>query len=1380
MLISKIVNPIFDFVRVIFNIVPNLSIKPLWAVFMIMLILLLSFLFQSVNPLQSGEYHARNFDVLNGLPVNAVNGMLQDDNGYLWFSTMDGLVRYDGYDFRVFNSGNTPGMISNRIGGIIKTGPDELWLIHAEGLITQKSGLTFRTFSASQGDFPGMALRIIQAKNGEVWISTTQGIAVFNHLTNTFESPQNPLLLSRNWAMDSTFGGGIITLNENGLVLWENGEATLLLPGNELPIPPKEILQIKAYKPNEFWVMGSEGFFRFDMTERDINYMYKVEGASFIVWNLHPETDSSYIINTSAGFYSVRPDEHQIDKLTPDFKSTWQRFNLVFTGINGETIRLGANQVYIDGQLVLETSEIQSGLVDREGSVWVSTRRYGIYQIRKSDVTNITDDQIPGFENIYSVLQTSDGSIWAGSIVNGIFRINGNDITHWNTQNSGQLLNITRYLFEDTDGTMYSSIWGRGLWQYDKEEWKEVTEFTSLFDNEVTVEAMYRDRNGRLLIGTNLEMVHKENGTFTKMDASGFTAFRGVRVIRERDDGTLIFGTNGKGLIIQHQDETHHYTTANSELTSNFIRDVYIQSADTLWLATENLGLNRVVIHSDHSISVRSITDRDGLMINSLHRIIKTPDRYLWISSNGGLMRVSLDDLNKYSDGSISNLPIVTFNESNGMVNREANGGVQNAGILTHDLQLWFPNQKGITIVDPMRFYEGNIQPVPKPILEEIILSDHSIHLENRTEIQIPRGERNLRILFSAPNFSSSDRIQFRYKLEGVHPDWENASRSREAVLTNIPPGKHAFELMVYRIGSTDVKEASVLVNIPYHFYETRWFFGLMALLGLTIFGGGMKLRVRVIERREQLLQQRVDEQTDALKEAAEEKSRFFSGITHELKTPLALIAGPLEDILNKPDALPSATVRQLQMMNRNNYRLQNLVDQILDVTKLNSDAIKMTIQPVNFTEISRQIIGQFQSRLQQENIHLEFTSDPISDLIYLDINAWERIVINLLSNAIRFSPSGSTLRISIQNYSDSVSFSVKDEGIGIDEADAAKVFDYLYQAKGAEASGGTGIGLYLVKGLIEHMGGNIKLISQKGKGATFTVVLQKGFGHFNESDVVIHETLSVQKNEDRIQKTGVSTSEATHHQKKKSNRDAQKILLVEDNADFREYMESILCDEYDVLTAAEGGQALKIMDKNVIDLVISDVMMPGMGGLEFVANLRKKEVYVHLPVIFLSAKNHDLDVETGLSTGADIYLTKPIQSNLLLTQVAAVLRREKILKSGKIYEANSTENEFVKQIREIVYRQLANPSLNITVLADALFMSRTKLYKEWNKTGEISLNEFIKQTRMNEAKVLLTDKKFSVQETAKAVGYHDPNYFSTSFKKEFGVNPSFVHERGD
>ena len=1335
------------------------------------LLILFVFLFQQNAPFfQHEEYQVQNFTVENGLPVNAVNRILQDGDGYLWFSTLDGLVRFDGYDFRVFNSSNTKGMISNRIAGMIKIGHSELWMIHNEGLITQKDGSTFITFSEATGDFDGTAMRIIQTKSNEVWISTTRGIFRFNRDAGVFVSHADPLLRSSTWAIESTFNNGIIAINEHGLVQWENGFATLLLSNGDFPIPPKDVIQIIQHQPGEIWVMGGQGLFRYDLNRRAISRKFQMADDTFWVWNLHPEPDGTVIINTSAGFYSLNLTAEKMMKIGPDFQSNGERINLVFRGLQGELIRLTNTEVFIDGQKVLITNEIQSGMIDNEGLLWISTVRNGVFQIRISDIANITSDQVQGFDNIYPVIEDSDGAVWAGSFVNGIYRIAGKAITNWNAVNSNLPTNRTRFLFEDTDGIFYAGIWGEGLWLFRNNDWVAVDAFNLLFTEEVTVEAMHRDSNDRLLIGTNQGLVVRQNEGYSLSDDFAHQAFRGVRVIREHSEGSLYFGTNGNGITILRDNRMLHFTTGNSELTSNLIRDIFVQSSDTLWLATENLGLNRVVLNADQSISVSSVTEQNGLIQNSLHRIIETPDGYVWISSNGGIMRISLKELNQYVDGKINDLSIVSFNERNGMVNREANGGVQNAGLFTNDQKLWFPNQKGMTIIDPLRISEGNFLPIPRLVIEEVLFSDTSLFIEKQTEIQIPRGERNLRITFSAPNFSSSDRIRFRYKLEGVNPDWESGTRTREAVITNIPPGTYEFQLMVNRTGSTDYNKASIMITIPHYFYETIWFFGLMGLLGMGIIFGGIKYRTGVLEERERNLQKRVDEQTEELKEAAEQKSRFFTGITHELKTPLSLISGPLEDLLEKPEGLSASAIPKLQMMNRNNHRLQNLVDQILDVTKLNADAIKLTLRPVNLPELTRQIMGQFHSKLEQEEIELVFESDPISEFIYVDTNAWERIVINLLSNAIRFSPSGSIINVKIINYDYEISLIVKDEGVGIDPKEAEKVFEYLYQIDGDKASGGTGIGLYLVKGLVKHMGGTIRLKSKKGDGAEFIVFLKKGFNHFRESDIIIHEITPLQelKTVDRIERSSLPI-----RQNPKAG--VQKILVVEDNLDFQGYLHSILSEDYDVTVASDGLGALKVLKQNNVDLVISDVMMPGMNGLEFVSKLREKEAFKHLPVIFLSAKNHDLDVETGLSTGADIYLTKPIQSKLLLSQVAAVLRRERILKSGKINEANTTENEFVQQIREIVYRQLANPALNITVLASALFMSRTKLYKEWNKTGEISLNEFIKKTRLDEAKILLQEKGFSVQEVAIAVGYPEPNYFSTSFKKEFGVNPSEV-----
>lgn len=1314
----------------------------------------------------------KNFTVEDGLSVNSVNRILQDDDGYLWFSTLDGLIRYDGYDFYVFNSGNTKGMVSNRIAGMIKTRENEIWMILAEGMIMRKAGSTFTTFAEAFGDFKGNALRIIEANNGEIWIATTQGIAVFNRETQSFESPDEQLLQENTWTLGSPDSGGIFVINENGLVLWKNNRASLLLENELSPFPFKDILQVIEFSPGEIWLLGGDGIFRFSISGSTIDNVHYQQEEQFAAWNLHSDPDGTYILNSSTGFYSLNPQTEELIKLQPEFKTSIERINLVFRGAAGEEIRLGDKQVIIDGKRVLQSDGIQSGFIDSEGSLWISTIRNGVFQIRRSDFLNITSSQIQGFENIYPVIESSDGSKWAGSFSNGIYRIKEESTENWNMDNSNLTANICRFLFEDADSKLYAGMWRDGLWEYSHNNWEEVEPFSDLVGDDITVEAMHRDRAGRLLIGNSERMVVRENEAYRFFDDTDTLAFHSVRVIREDKDSTLFFGTNGNGFTRLKDGSFQHFLNTNSGLTSNFIRDIFIQSEDTLWVGTENLGLNRVVFKRDDTISVKSVTEQDGLIKNSINRIIETPDHHLWISTNGGIMRISLDELNHYADGEINSLSLLGFNERNGMINREANGGVQTAGLLTQDQKLWFPNQKGITIIDPLKIAQENSLPNPKPVIEQIALADTTLFIENQTNVEVDADDRNLRIKFSAPNFSTPDRIHFRYKLQGVNTDWENGDLSREAVFTNIPPGIHTFQVMAYRLErSTDAAHASILINVPYYFYETPWFYALTGLFGFLLIFGGVKYRTRILRQREQKLQARVDQQTIALKEAADQKSRFFSGITHELKTPLSLILGPLDDFAENPKPDNWSTVQnRISMMQRNGVQLKNLVDQILDVTKLNSDAIKLTLRPVHFTELTRKIIGQFYSKLEQEGIKLVFESGSVDETIYVDTDAWERIVINLISNAIRFSPKDSTIQVKISSGENQVFFSLKDEGIGIDKKDADKIFEYLYQAEGANAAGGTGIGLYLVKGLVERMKGTIQVNSKKGEGAEFCVLLRKGFDHFEKSDTIIHEPFVLTEPEIKTHKT-----ERNETSRQFKNNRAQKILVVEDNADFREYLQSTLSQHYEVNVAADGSEALTKLKKLDPDLVISDVMMPGMNGLEFVSNLRKEDTYKHLPVIFLSAKSTEIDMERGLSTGADIYLTKPIQNKLLLSQVAAVLRREKILQSGKLSEIEKSESELEKNIREIVYRQLGNPSLNINMLSETLFMSRTTLYKKWGEISDISLNDFIKKVRLKEAKILLNEKNFNVQEAAAAVGYADANYFSTSFKKEFGVSPSEV-----
>lgn len=1340
-------------------------------------LVLLFFLQQFPLPLGQ-EYVVQNYTVEDGLPVNSVNRMVQDNNGYLYFATTDGLAQYDGYEFVIYNSGNTRGLASNRISELIYLPEvDELWLLHADGALTRKTGSTFHSYSTSNDLLQSPVVQLHRRSNGEFWILTENSIARYDRNNGQFTFLIHELLQDSNQAMTWINDQNIIISNASGLLQYDSqtGRVIQLLKPNRFPILPQSITLIKKIDGN-LWITGNGGAFRYSLAENKIDVRFSLDETTSHVWDVYQMPDQFVLINSTEGFFRFDPNTLSVTSYGPGFVASTERANLVYEGEHGEEILIGNQQVRINGQTILTTNDIISGFLDQSGSLWISTLYDGVFQIRKSMLSNVTSEQVSQFENIYPVIQSNDGDIWAGSFHNGIFRFLDDNYQNWNAENSSLPAQNSRFLFQDIDGTIYASITQNGLWRFVNNSWQQTDGFLEVTGPGVTVESMHRFGD-KLLMGTTVGMIQYLNGEFsffTDFESDLDEPFRRVRVIRKNNNGTLFTGSYGHGLTILENGMSRNYRSETSGLQSNFIRDIFVQSDDTLWVATEDLGLNRIVLNSDAvPTEFTRIMKQDGLIHNSLHRMIPDPGGRLWMSSNGGIMAISLRDLNDYADGDLENLPVIGFNENDGMINQEANGGVQTAGVLTDDQQqIIFPNQRGLTVIHLSRLDEMQSQQNITPVIENIAFADSTIYADQHSEIELPKSERNIRIEFTAPNMISPERAIFRYRLDDVNNDWEVSNDLRQANFTNLPPGWHTFHLEAYLPNEQhEIKTTAIDIFIPYYFYETNWFYSLMILLGLFCMYGGIRYRTRLLNKREKHLQSRVNQQTQELEEAAEQKSRFFSGITHELKTPLSLISSPLDDLLEGGIELSEDQAKErLILMKRNSDRLQNLVDQILGVSKLNADKLSLTFKPVDIAELTSQLLGQFQSSLDQKEITLSFESDKIDEKIYLDTDAWERIIINLINNAIRFSPKKSSIQVKLSNNGDSVNLSVKDEGIGIDENEAEKVFDYLYQAEGAYSAEGTGIGLYLVKGLVNRMGGEIGLASKKGEGATFMVTLKKGYSHLRDSDSIIHFPLSrplVQKKE--------QDNEHLFLNQNGSSLKKEHLLLVEDNDDFRSYLQSVLSQEYKVTIAREGTEALELLQDKNVDLVISDVMMPKMNGLEFVNTLRKQEKYQKLPVIFLSAKDLDTDKEIGLSSGADVYLTKPIKSKLLLSQIEAVLRRESILKNNQLHEENGNEDELVKNVREIVFRQLANPALSVDLLAEALFVSRSKLYADWKKVCDTSLNAFIKKTRLGEAKKLIKEQDFSVQEAATAVGFPDPNYFSTSFKKEFGVNPSDV-----
>lgn len=1313
------------------------------------------------------EYRIRHYDISAGLPVNSVNGMVQDDEGYLYITTYDGLVRYDGYTFKIYNSGGIEGMETNRIGGLLKGVDNSIWLFNEDGSITQKKGEHFRTYHSPQ--IPGHSSWMIESSDGRIWVSGSEGLAYFDENSSQFTRLSDSLLLAAYNVVGAGLHGEIYAVNQYGLISWKNGEVSHLLNTSDYPMLFTETRQIRQFKEDVVWLMGSRLLIRLDVAKNETQFIDLEPFSNAAFWNMHQKSDGEYILTASTGFYVLREDALALQQLSVPVNSNLSRNHIVFEGQNGEEVFIGDDEVIIDGNTVLEVPSIKFGFIDREGSLWVGSETDGLYQIRKSSFINLTQAHIEGLSNVYSVIQDRNGAIWSCSLNSGITQISGTIHKNWNEPGG---TGNCKFLFEDTDGTLYAGFEDNSIRIFDGENWFLAEPFRSLETEFIKApEAMHRSGQ-KLYIGHLKSLLVFENGSIRLFDETQPRALAGVQVMVENSKGVIFAGTSGNGLSRIEHNTYRRYSKNEGYLNSDIIRDIYLQSDDTLWIATENIGLNRLILDENGAVlSSVSITRADGLRHNSLHRIIDDGLGNLWLSSNGGIMRIPQKALNNFADGKIPNFPGIHFDEKDGMINREANGGVQSAGVLTAQGQLWFPNQHGITIINPRHFQTQQMEKPLLPIIENIETGNGFWPVIADSVYRIPKNQRDLRVNFTAPNFVYQERVHFSYMLEGVNATWQSATQARQAVFTALPPGLHRLKV---RAGYTNSEpaEAVITLSVPYKLYETPWFLGLMLMGAAAFIWAAFKYRIRHLQARENKLQQRVDEQTRELQKATEQKTRFFTGITHELKTPLALIMGPLDDMAEEPEKITLEQLKtRLPLMHRNSLRLKQMVDQILDVSKLNADAMQLTLRPVHLSELSRRIAGQFQSWLAQKALTLHIEANPVHSEVYVDPDAWERILINLLSNAIKFSPEGKRILLEINDLGDDMQVSLQDEGLGIPANKQQKVFEYLYQVGGDNAAGGTGVGLFLVKGLVEKMGGTISLQSEPGKGSKFIITLKKGYAHFDTTHTIRHEILEASENKLQLKKR----ANPIHDSTRSGKTTLEQILVVEDNADFRDYLSSILQTKYSVLTAANGKEGLALLATEIPDLIISDVMMPGMDGLEFVHTLRKEDRFRHLPVIFLTAKNHETDIETGLSTGADIYLTKPTRTRMLLSQIEAVLRRERVLRGQEFYPAEKEESEFVRKVRELIYRQLANPLLGVDMLADALYISRATLYASWKREMDITLNTYIKKLRLAEAKILLTEKRFNVQEAARAVGYMDANYFSTSFKKEFGISPSDI-----
>ncbi len=1313
-------------------------------------------------------------------------------------ATYDGLVRFDGTRFSIFDSGNTPALPSNRILHLFVTGDGSLW-IHTENghLVLYRDG-TFTRYSPDD-HFDGAP--IVSGYNdaaGTLWVGTSTGAYRFNE--NRFERFAPAVLHDHPVVFYEAHDGAFwIGTEASGAFRFEAERLTT----RTLPAE-RSAQHVSAFWEEDattLWFRTDQGVGAY--SEGQVRPRVVPAGAWIDSLEVRLKTPVQRFQQASGDRFLYVPDQSGLY----GFLTQNQSLNYeVVRGPEGHEWFLFEDTLYRDGTAVfVADGQLSASTFDFEGNLWLASA-VGLYQLNQAPFSNVGAAE--GATNIYGVLESRDGAIWAASLDVGIIRYQDGKVTSFHDPED-RLLALS--LHEDPDGRIWVGYWG-GICSIDPgaDAGCRDVEVPGL-SGDVPVRGILRYEED-LWIGTGqgLYRLTHDHGTWQHYTTADGLSHNHVRVFLRDRHGALWIGTFDGG-VTRYQDGTFTTLTEAGGLSSNIIRALYQDANGTLWVGTENRGLNRVVLDVETGLpqQITPIRRSDGLFDDGIHQILEDAQRRFWMSTNRGIFRVPRADLDAFAEERRARVFATAYNERNGMADREANGGVHNAGIRARDGRLWFPTQAGLAVVDPATVSDRT---VPPPVVIE------SAHYADTTVVRpatlrLPVGVRRLEAAYTALAFRNPQAVEFRYRLAGLEAAWVMAGQARTATYTNIPPGDYRFEVVASSaLGIWNTESASFVVHVSPYFYETRWFALVGGLLVLFVVAGAYRWRVRQLQRRKEMLERIVKERThelehqkgqlaqqaEQLHELDRAKSRFFANISHEFRTPLTLSMGPLQDLQRTllPNQWPEAQA-QLEQALLNNRRLLRLVNQLLDVARLEGNSLRLSVCPIPLQPYLHTLCQAFVGLAERRKLTFRhrFATEPI--LLYADPDQLEKIVTNLLSNAFKYTPEGETIELAAHATEERITLTVRDTGVGISPERVPHIFDRFYQASTDPhvRQAGTGIGLSLAKELVALHGGTISVTSEVGKGTRFDVTLPAGRAHFADRPEVQlqEEVLNISH---YVRETLLSPEAAptrTHGTDEEAD-DQTTVLVVDDNAEIRAYVSRHLNAQYRVLEAADGAEALTLARQAPPDLIVSDVMMPRLDGFGLIEALREDPELDFVPVILLTARAEQSDRLAGLHRGADDYLTKPFDVQELLVRIRNLIAVRHRLRQ-ELQQAQETpplqaqsnhasqeptsidlipeDRAFLARMHETVAAHLSDENFGVDTLAEALGTSRATLYRRVRAAQGETPAEYLRNARLERAKELLKARVGNVSEVAYAVGFRSVPHFTRCFREHTGQTPA-------
>ena len=1362
----------------------------------------------------SEDYTLRRWTVEDGMPVNAVVSMAQTADGYIWMSTYDGLVRFDGDQFTVFNTGNTPALPTNRFISLRIDKDENLWILSEKVrdnrlLIRYRAG-EFEVFGTEHGLKGGVVMHL--GVNGTLFAASV-GTALYYDGT-TFRAFGEALKgkFVRRTTRDANGVNWFAT--DDGVFRMENGEWTQFTERDGLT--SNNVITIKVDQQDRIWVATDAGVNLLEdgkITSLPIDQPFSDKAGQNFLENEH--TGEMFLLNRTQSIHLYKGGRfvHY-----PSEVNQGKQGLKISIGPTGSVFTTVTNKLYKNGEPIFMGKNAIGGLFeDKTGNIWI-TQIDGVYQLKPRFIKTYNQN----ISSVYSLTQDHDGRVWATKNFQNLFELQGESFRNKTSEIKGNIEDgapqALLALYPSSDSLLWvgSSL---GAYSWDKKSKPRLMKApdgeSQLNDSETQmrqIRAINEDAEGNMWFGSKngIYRLNKEGNWrhINKVDGRDVVE---VRLIHAARDSSMWFGTNGNGLF-HLKDGKFNQLNSSHGLSGNIIRSMYEDEQGILWVGTEGWGLNRIELNNRSELGAPQITvfkQPDGLFDNVIHQILEDDQGRLWMNSNRGIFWVNKTELTAFAKGDISSIYSFYYSELDGLPGREGNGGVQTAGFKSKNGELWFPMQGGVVRIDPARV---KIYPL-KVLIEKVTASDSTWHVGNVKEKVLPLGERDLQFGFAALDFSTSPaNIRYRYKLEGENEAWVEAGNRKEAIYNNLAPGTYSFKVMANNGGGWSDNQSTLQITLPYRFYETIWFKVLVVVLIALIIYIGVNWRIGILKSRGRELEEQVrlrtkeltkekdeterqkdiateallmiEKQAAALKELDQAKSRFFTNISHEFRTPLTLIIGPLEQQIQKLRTGLTGDEEEMEMALRNSKRLLRLVNQILEVAKLESGHTQLQAEYIDIRSIIEPITDAFRSLAERNGTDFYAELPPTPVMVYIDTDLMEKAIVNLLSNAFKFTPNNGKIRIKLSSDAETVFISIKDNGPGITKEEQEHIFERFYQVSESanNLQAGTGIGLSLVHELIALHKGSIVLHSEPGVGSEFVVSLKAGKAHLNHlpEAVVNNGKLRQNTNSTVPEESGTQTHPvpAEHGH----SVDRPTLLIVEDNADIRAYVRKHLSGDYQIIEAENGLDGFELAEKALPDLVISDVMMPLSDGYELCSKIKQHPDLDFIPVILLTAKAEKSMKIEGLEQGADDYVIKPFEIDELKARVKNLIQSRQKLKERLANTELTSESPdlmgwvdspFSNRIREVIEAHLADEEFNVVQLAEAVNVGRTTLYSRIVELTGKTPSEMIKLTRLYQASQLLKEDAGNISEIAYASGFKSISHFSKTFKAEFGVAPT-------